>query len=116
MLITLFQTRLGFINDDDGAAKMETVMSELDDTCFGWWGPQDVPGFTDFRISGPSTIIEIAHQDTLADDQEEGQEQEHAHGMNRDPDTDDGMEWSRIIQPLSLIALGPLAAHPHSKA
>ncbi|MDE2789491.1 MAG: DUF3500 domain-containing protein [Paracoccaceae bacterium] len=89
LLIALIQTRLGFINDDDNAAKMETVMAELDDTYFGWWGPQDAPGFAYFRITAPSTIIEYAPQDTLA----EQRDQEHAHSMYRDPGNDYGMKW-----------------------
>ena len=45
LMIALIQSRLGFINEDDHAAKMETVLAELDDTYFGWWGPTDDPGF-----------------------------------------------------------------------
>ena len=89
LLVALIQMRLGFINDDDNAAKMETVMAELDDTYFGWWGPQGEPGFAYFRITAPSTIIEFAPQDTLG----EAQEQEHAHSMYRDPGNDYGMKW-----------------------
>ena len=87
--MTLIQTRLGFINDNDNAARMEPVMAELDDTYFSWWGPQDVPGFACFRITAPSTIIEYSLQDTLAEDQG----WEHAHSMYRDPGNDYGMKW-----------------------
>ena len=89
LLVALIRTRLGFINDDDHAAKMETVMAELDDTHFGWWGPQDAPGFAYFRISAPSTVIEYAPQDTLAEAREQG----HAHSMYRDLKNDYGMAW-----------------------
>ena len=44
LLLAVITARLGFMNDDDYAAKMETVAAEIDDTCFGWWGPQGVPG------------------------------------------------------------------------
>ena len=93
LLVALIQTRLGFINDDDNAAKMETVMAELDDTYFGWWGPQDSPGFAYFRITAPSTIIEYAPQDTVAADQKYAYSQEHVHSMYRDPSNDYGMKW-----------------------
>ena len=89
LMIALIQSRLGFINEDDYAAKMETVLAELDETYFGWWGPQGAPGFAYFRITAPSTIIEYAPQDTLA----EVQEQEHAHSLYRDTGNDYGMEW-----------------------
>ncbi|MYG27137.1 MAG: DUF3500 domain-containing protein [Boseongicola sp. SB0677_bin_26] len=89
MLVALIRTRLGFINDDDRAARMETVRAELDDTYFGWWGPQDAPGFAYFRISAPSTVIEYAPQDTLAEAREQG----HAHSIYRDLKNDYGMAW-----------------------
>ncbi|MTI01014.1 DUF3500 domain-containing protein [Roseibium sp. RKSG952] len=89
LLISLIQTRLGFINDNDNAAKIQTVMAELDDTYFGWWGPQDAPGFAYYRITAPSTVIEYAPQDALA----ESPEQEHAHSMYRNPSNDYGAAW-----------------------
>lgn len=89
LLIALIQARLGFINEDDNAAKMRTVMEELDNTYFGWWGPQDAPGFAYYRITAPSTVIEYAPQDT----QEETPEQEHAHSMYRNPVNDYGEAW-----------------------
>ncbi len=89
LLVALIRTRLGFINDDDRAARMETVRAELDDTYFGWWGPQDAPGFAYFRISAPSTVIEYAPQDMLAEAREQG----HAHSIYRDLKNDYGMAW-----------------------
>ncbi len=89
LMIALIQSRLGFINEDDHAAKMETVLAELDDTYFGWWGPTGAPGFAYFRITAPSTIIEYAPQDSL----KEAHAQEHAHSMYRDPGNDYGMKW-----------------------
>jgi hypothetical protein len=89
LLLAQIQTRLGFINEDDNAAKMDVVRAELDDTYFGWWGPQDAPGFAYYRITAPSTIIEYAPQDTLS----ETPEQEHAHSMFRNPSNDYGAAW-----------------------
>ena len=89
LMIALIQSRLGFINEDDHAAKMETVLAELDDTYFGWWGPTGAPGFAYFRITAPSTIIEYAPQDSL----KEAHAQEHAHSMYRDLGNDYGLKW-----------------------
>ena len=43
-LLDVITARLGFINDDDFAARMETLSTEIDETHFGWWGPQDALG------------------------------------------------------------------------
>ncbi|MCY3675200.1 MAG: DUF3500 domain-containing protein [Rhodobacteraceae bacterium] len=88
LLITLINTRLGFINKDDHKAKMETVIAELDDTYFGWWGPQGKLGFAYFRITGPSVIIEYAPQNDAGD-----LRTEHAHSMFRNPLNDYGSAW-----------------------
>ena len=40
LLLDLIAARLGFMNEDDYAAKIETVVAEIDETYFGWWGPR----------------------------------------------------------------------------
>lgn len=87
LLLALIESRLGFINDDDFAAKMEIVRAELDQTTFGWWGPTDQPGAAYFRITGPSLLIEYSPQ---AGD---GDPTDHAHNMYRNPANDYGAGW-----------------------
>ena len=87
-LIALINTRLGFINDNDHAATMATVIDELDDTYFGWWGPQGKSGFAYFRITGPSLVIEYAPQNDVGDSIPD-----HAHSMYRNPENDYGSAW-----------------------
>ena len=88
LLIALIDTRLGLINDDDHAAAMAAVSAEIDDTYFGWWGPQDQLGFAYFRVTGPSLVLEYSPQDdagaTLTN---------HAHSMYRNPRNDYGAAW-----------------------
>ena len=88
LLLELIKTRLGFINDDDYAATMATVLAELDDTYFGWWGPQDRLGFAYFRVTGPSLVLEYAPQDD-----DDASLITHVHSMYRNPKNDYGVTW-----------------------
>ena len=85
-LIDVITARLGFINDDDYAAKMETVAAEIHDTYFGWWGPQDGLGTAYFRVTGPSLVLEYSPQNG-----KDGPG--HAHSIYRDPSNDYGSAW-----------------------
>lgn len=87
LLLDVIAARLGFINADDFAAKMEAVTADLDDTYFGWWGPEGELGAAYFRVTGPSVIIEYAPQDM------DGDPTDHAHNMYRDPSNDYGIKW-----------------------
>lgn len=87
LLLDVVEARLGFINDDDFAAKMEAVRSEIDDTYFGWWGPVGTLGAAYFRVTGPSLVMEYAPQDMGGDPTD------HAHNMYRDPKNDYGVAW-----------------------
>ena len=88
LLIGLIDTRLGFINDDDHAAPMAAVRAGIDETCFGWWGPQEPLGFAYFRVTGPTLVLEYSPQydvgATMAD---------HAHSIYRNPRNDYGAAW-----------------------
>ena len=86
LLLDVITARLGFMNDDDHAAKMETVAAEIDDTYFGWWGPQGVPGAAYFRVTGPSLVLEYSPQN--------GEDPvDHVHSVYRDPGNDYGSAW-----------------------
>lgn len=86
-LLALVSTRLGHINADDYAAKMARITADLDETWFGWWGPEDTPGAAYYRVTGPSVVIEYSPQGR-------GQDvTNHAHNMYRDPENDYGIQW-----------------------
>lgn len=86
LLLDLIAARLGFMNEDDYAAKIETVVAEIDETYFGWWGPQAAPGVGYFRVTGPSLVLEYAPQN--------GEDPpDHVHSMYRDPKNDYGSAW-----------------------
>ncbi|WP_265516896.1 DUF3500 domain-containing protein [Nitratireductor luteus] len=87
LLLDVIDARLGFMNDNDFAAKMETVRSEMDDTYFGWWGPVGTLGAAYFRVTTPSLVMEYAPQDM------DGDPTDHAHNMYRDPKNDYGVAW-----------------------
>lgn len=86
LLMKVIEARLGFINHDDYAARMNTAVAEIEDTYFGWWGRQDVPGAAYFRVTSPSMAIEYAWQngDGAVD---------HVHSMYRAFDNDYGSAW-----------------------
>ena len=86
LLLDVIAARLGFMNNDDYAEKMKTAAAEIEDTYFGWWGPQGVPGAAYFRVTGPSLVLEYAVQngDGTPD---------HAHSMYRELDNDYGSAW-----------------------
>lgn len=86
LLLGVINARLGFINDDDYAAKMETVTAEIHETYFGWWGPQDPLGAAYFRVTGPSLVLEYSPQNG-----EDGAG--HAHSIYRNPRNDYGSAW-----------------------
>ena len=86
LLLDVIEARLGFMNIDDYTQKMNAVVADIEDTYFGWWGRQDVPGTAYFRVTGPSIILEYAVQngeDTV----------DHVHSMYREMDNDYGSAW-----------------------
>ncbi|MCY4048431.1 MAG: DUF3500 domain-containing protein [Hyphomicrobiales bacterium] len=90
LLLKLIDARLSFINSDDHAEKMATVAAELDDTYFGWWGETTgKPGFSYFRVTAPSTVLEYSPQD----DVDAGGGIGHVHSMYRNPKNDYGSAW-----------------------
>ena len=88
LLLEVIRARLGLMNDDDHAAVMTTILADIDDTHFGWWGPQGRLGFAYFRVTGPSLVLEYAPQDDAG-----AAVTDHAHSMYRDPGNDYGSAW-----------------------
>ncbi len=90
LLVALIDSRLDFINEDDNAAAMARVLSDLDETYFAWWGsPTAKLGFAYFRVTGPTLVLEYAPQDV----DESPSVTDHAHSMYRDPTNDYGSAW-----------------------
>lgn len=87
LLLEVIRTRLEFINEDDFATKFEAVAGEMDDTYFGWWGPEGTLGTAYFRITGPSVALEYSPQGLGGDPTD------HAHNIYREPDNDYGAAW-----------------------
>ena len=87
LLVDVIEARIGFMNDDSHAARLETVMRELDDTYFAWWGPVGTLGAAYFRVTAPSLVMEYSPQSRGGDPTD------HAHNIYRDPTNDYGMRW-----------------------
>lgn len=86
LLITLMSHYGGLVNEEDAAARMEQLTSEIADTYFAWYGPTD-PADTAgiyFRVTGPSIVIEYSGQEMGGDPTD------HFHGIYRDPTNDYG--------------------------
>lgn len=91
LLLTVIKSRLDFINDDDNAAIMTTVKTELEDTYFGWWGRKNKLGFAYFRITAPSMVLEYSPQDNS-----NASATDHVHNMYRNPKNDYGSAWLEV--------------------
>ena len=91
LLLGVITARLGFMNDDDFAVKMETVAAEIDDTYFGWRGPLGVLGAAYFRVTGPSLVLEYSPQNG----EDPGG---HVHSVYRDPGNDYGSAWIGVAE------------------
>ena len=87
LLEDVIASRLGYVNPDDFAALMEEARADLEDTYFGWWGPEEPLGAAYWRVTGPSLVIEYAPQAM------DGDPTDHAHNMYRDPTNDYGAAW-----------------------
>lgn len=87
LLLDLIRARLGFANADDAGAMMTQAEAGLDDTWFGWWGPEGTLGAAYFRVTGPTLALEYAPQD------QDGDATDHAHNMYRNPANDYGAAW-----------------------
>ncbi|MBY5775020.1 DUF3500 domain-containing protein [Rhizobium leguminosarum] len=87
LLVDVIRSRIGFMNGDSYASRLETLLSELDNTYFAWWGPVGTLGAAYFRITAPSLVMEYAPQ------LRGGDPTDHAHNIYRDPTNDYGMAW-----------------------
>ena len=58
LLLEVIEARVGLINSDDAKTVVSRAAEELDETYFGWWGPQGILGSGYFRITAPSLVME----------------------------------------------------------
>jgi len=86
LLLTLISHYGGLVDEEDAAARMAQLESQLDDTWFAWYGPTDPADSSGiyFRVTGPSIVIEYSGQ------QMGGDPTDHIHGIYRDPTNDYG--------------------------
>ncbi len=86
LLLDVIDARLGIMNNHDHAEKMKSVVAEIENTYFGWWGREGVLGAAYYRVTSPSMVVEYAvrnGEDTV----------DHAHSIYRELDNDYGAAW-----------------------
>jgi len=60
LMLAVVEARIGHFHTRDAEAKMAAVRARIDDTYFGWWGPEGMPGAAYFRITGPEIVLEYS--------------------------------------------------------
>jgi hypothetical protein len=82
-LLKLVNHSGGLVNDEDAAARLAQLKSDLDTTYFAWYGPTTKGSPAYFRVTGPHIVIEYSPQSM-------GGAALHIHGIYRDPTNDYG--------------------------
>ena len=92
-LLTLLGHYGNLVDEEDAAARMAVLESQLDETYFAWYGPTDPANTAGiyFRVTGPSVVIEYSGQ------QMGGSATDHIHGIYRDPTNDYGAAFGAGI-------------------
>ena len=83
MLLGLVSEWVNILNDEAAAAKMAEVRRNLGDTYFAWAGSTTKGEPADFRVQGPTLLIEYAPQGAQ-------NSTDHIHTIYRDPTNDYG--------------------------
>ena len=86
-LLAVIEARIGLLNNRDAGTVMDAVRENIEQTSFGWWGPQEPYGAAYLRVVGPTIMLEYAPQG------QGGDGTEHTHNMYRDPTNDYGSAW-----------------------
>lgn len=86
LLLKLIEERVGILNKVHSKVQMEKVAGELDNTYFVWFGGTEKGTTSNYRIQGPSVIVEY-----FAQGRGNGGHM-HTHAMYRDPSNDYGMK------------------------
>ncbi|MGB0664996.1 MAG: DUF3500 domain-containing protein [Pontibacterium sp.] len=85
-LKALVASRVGMIYAEAADKTLDTLYQEINETYFGWWGPQTPMGEAYYRITGPNILMEYSPE-------ESDQPADHAHNMYRNPKNDYGAQW-----------------------
>lgn len=88
-LLALIKDRLGALNAEALAPKMNVIKKNLNETYFAWYGPTSAGSAAYYRVTGPSVIIEFSPQQ-LGNDPAN-----HLHSLYRDPTNDYGVAWTK---------------------
>jgi len=84
LLKKLITERVGLLNAEDAAAKLESVAATLDDTWFSWRGEVKPGSAAYYRVQSPTFFLEFAPQ------QMGGAPMQHVHAMYREFKNDYG--------------------------
>jgi hypothetical protein len=84
LLLKLIEERVGILNEIHSKVQMEKIAGELDETYFVWFGGTEKGTTSNYRIQGPSVIVEY-----FAQGRGDGGHM-HTHAMYRDPSNDYG--------------------------
>jgi hypothetical protein len=79
----------GLVNEEDAAARIAEIQSDLNDTYFAWYGPTTAGSAMYFRITGPTIVVEYSPQSMGGDPAN------HIHGIYRDPTNDYGVKYTQ---------------------
>lgn len=89
LLKKLIAERVGLLNDEDAAPKLEAINSQLADTWFSWRGDVKPGGVASYRVQGPSVFLEFAPQ------RMGNAPMQHVHAMYREFENDYGEQTLR---------------------
>ena len=89
LLLDLINQRVNLLNDEDTAAQMATIKTNLAETYFAWSGPTAAGSASYYRVQGPTVIVEFSPQSIG------GSATNHIHAMFRDPTNDYGAAWAK---------------------
>ena len=88
LLLRLIKERVGILSEAYSDATMQKISAQLDNTYFSWFGSIEHGATSNYRIQGPSVLIEY-----FAQGKGHGGHM-HTHAMYRDPSNDYG-GWIR---------------------
>jgi hypothetical protein len=89
LLLSTIEARVGILNADDLAPKMEAIRKYVNETYFAWWGPAQ-EGEAYFRVTGPTVLLEFAPQPDGGSD--------HMHNIYRDSTNEYGIAWTPLTR------------------
>jgi len=88
-LTELIRLWVGLMPDKPAQQRLDTLVTQFDETYFAWHGPIDGSGSIYYRIQGPSLIIEFSAQGNIA----QGSDASHYHSIYRNTQNEYGVQW-----------------------